>query len=65
MLSRFIIFQEHSFYFIFISFSLIAGVCALGYVFWLRFYVDGILGPVVWGLLGFFGLGVLSINTEE
>ena len=41
------------------------GVCALGYVFWLRFYVDGILGPVVWGLLGFFGLGVLSINTEE
>ena len=56
-LTLYIISQGHSFYFIFISFSFIVGVCALGYVFWLRFYVDGIWGLLCGAAWFFWGWG--------
>ena len=47
----FFIFQLHVFSFI------VVGVLRLEFL-WLGFLVDGVLGPVVWGLICLLGLGL-------
>ena len=45
-----------TFFLFYLCFFLIYSLCFGVLFFWLRSYVDGILGPVVLGLLGFLGL---------